>query len=82
MKVILANTTTKAKLTKSKWVRWFAWRPILLIEEGHRYFIWLESIERKTITEAFVIEGVPFSFIIRRKYRLNRNRNKQNANKS
>ena len=80
MKVILANTTTKAKLTKSKWVRWFAWRPILLIEEGRRYFIWLETLERKTITEAFTVEGVPFSFIIRRKYRLNRN--KQNANKS
>ena len=80
MKVLLANTTTKAKLTKSKWVRWFAWRPILLIEEGHRYFIWLETLERRTVTEAFIIEGVPFSFIIRRKYRLNRK--KRHANKS
>ena len=80
MKVILANTTTKAKLTKSKWVRWFAWRPILLIEEGHRYFIWLETLERRTVTEAFIIEGVPFSFIIRRKYRPNRK--KRHANKS
>ena len=80
MKVILANTPTKANLTKSKWVRWFAWRPILLIEEGHRYFIWLETLERRTVTEAFIIEGVPFSFIIRRKYRLNRK--KRHANKS
>ena len=72
MKVIIANTPTKARLTKSKCERWFAWYPILLIEEGHRYFIWLESIERKTITEAFIIEGVPFSFIIRKKYRLKR----------
>ncbi len=72
MKVVLANTATKARLTKSKWEKWFAWRPIILVEDGCRYFLWLESIERKTITEAFIIEGVPFSFIIRKKYRLKR----------
>ena len=72
MKVIVANTAARARLTKSKWVKWFAWHPILLIDEGHRYFIWLEYIERKTITEGFFVEGIPLSFIIRKKYRLKR----------
>tara|TARA_R110002020_G_scaffold76886_1_gene194499 strand:+ start:1002 stop:1247 length:246 start_codon:yes stop_codon:yes gene_type:complete len=81
MKIALENSATKAKLTKSKWERWFAWRPIILTEEDQKYFLWLETVERRTITEAFLLEeGVPLAFHFYKKYRLKRK--KKHAHKS
>lgn len=65
MKVVITDTAKR-----SKWQVWYAWYPITFHEDGIKWLIWLEKVERKTISEGFTLDGWLLSFSTRRKYRL------------